>query len=492
MNRLILSAVLVLSVLPASAQNQAVQVVQEEPDRSKLVPPAPARPVHLSSVQKDSLANGLRVALIELRRNPLVAATLVFPLAGSSFDPEGKQGLADAVAALMTEGAGKLDGRAFADAAADLGTEVSVSASDDALTVSVVSLKENFDKALALAADAVRLPAFPADQLERVRTEALAGLDEEKGSPGALAGKRIYARVFPNHPYGRSPDEKSLKALSLNDVQAFHASQVRPEGAVLAASGDINMAELRALAQKHFGDWTAKTQAPAVAAVPAAEESVSRQKGLVIDIIDFPGAKQSTLRVGRASIARSDPDYIPAMVLNFVLGEAPMMSRLDANLRETHSWTYGARSKLTALRKGGLFLAATDVQVDATAPALKEIFNEICRMREEPVPAKELDMLKRMFAGFFLMKQQSVAGVAGQVAGIELNGLSADAVAAYRDQVMAVTAEDLIRVAQKHWTAQELQVVIAGDAAVIRGALSEIAPVRVLGIDGKPKSKERV
>lgn len=479
MNALLLA---VLLAVPGAAQTL---------DRSKPVPNGPARPFQLPPLEERSMANGMKVALIEVHRVALVSVRLVLPFAGSAHDPSGKAGLSGLVASLMTEGTARLDGRAFAEAADDLGATVGVSSDADAMVVTVFAAKENLEAALALAADMVRSPALPAAEFEHARADGLAGLEAEKGSPGGAAGRRLNERVAGGHPYGGRPDEASLKAMTPADARTFYDLNVRPQGAILAASGDIDMAELSALAQRHFGAWTGAPTLAAPVETPAFPERAApaAPAGLVIDVIDMPGAQQSAIRAGHRSVARDDPDYLAVSLMNFILGRAPIMNRLEHNLREAHGWAYGAGSSVDALRKGGLFTVETDVQTDATAPALREVLSEMHRLQDQPVPAEELAAAKRLLSGLFVMRQQKVQDISAQAAGIELNGLGPDALQTYRGRVAALTADDVQRAARAHLRPSELAVVIAGDAAQVRGPLSAIAPVRVFDMDGRPEKR---
>ncbi|MBI4422350.1 MAG: insulinase family protein [Elusimicrobia bacterium] len=485
MSRSILVSALLACAPPFLAAQPAPEAVQEGLDRATPVPPGPARPFQIQPPQEAALKTGLRIAVSEVRRLPIVSVRVVLPLGGSAFDPQGKEGLSAIVASLLTEGTRNLDGLEFAQKLAELGASVAVEAGSDSMTATLFAGKESLDKALGLLARAIRSPALEASQFARLQQEAVVEFQQAKGDPGWLAERRLKERVFGGHPYGRGPDEATVAALTLADVRSFHARHLRPEGAVLAASGDVSLPELQALAAKHFGSW--RPAAAALPQVPAiAEAGASPAQGMVIDVIDMPGSEQSAIRAGHRSISRDAPDYYAVAVMNFVLGQASMLSRLNQNLRETHGWAYGAGSRVNALKQGGWFMVSANVQSDATAKALREILGELSRMRTGPVPDDELDTDKRLMAGLFVLQQQTIQAISSQVAGIELYGLPKDTLAKHRDRVLAVTAAEVQAAAQAHLRASDLEIVITGDAAKIRAELGQIAPIRVLGVDGKP------
>ncbi|OGR95306.1 MAG: hypothetical protein A2V88_05740 [Elusimicrobia bacterium RBG_16_66_12] len=351
MKRAILSLTLLLP-LRARAQQDVVAPPATEPDRAAAVTPGPAKPFKVAPLEEGMLENGVKLALMELHRMPLVSVSIILPLGGSALDARGKSGLAPLVAALMTEGSGAMNGRRFAEALDDIGATIGVSVSQDALTVAVFAAKENIDKALGLAAQAIRSPSLPQADFDRIKAEMIAGLQQEKGDPGGQAERKLALRLYPDHPYGAAADEASVAALTLDDAKGFARDRLSPRGAVVAAGGDLALPEFEAVVAKHFGSWRPRTRAHPPA-LPAESADPAVQAGLAIDVIDMPGSLQSAIRAGQRGVTRDDPDYMPLTVMNFLLGRAPILSRLDHNLRETHGWAYGARSDLNALKLAG-------------------------------------------------------------------------------------------------------------------------------------------
>lgn len=479
----------VLLLAPAAYASDVLPVADAE--RAVPVPPAAARPFAVAPISRDELLNGLKLAAVESARLPVVALELALPFGGSALDPQGREGLAGLTASLLTEGAGGRDADAFSDAVDDLGASVSVVAGADALIVKVFARKENLDAVVALVADLVRRPTLPAESLERLRAETIAGLTAKKGEPEALAGRRLNARLFENHPYGRSADETSVAAVTQNDVAAAAARLADPRGARLSSAGDLSVTELRALAERHFGDWTAAGALPALPAVkgaPVAGRAAGAPQaaaGLGIDLIDLPGSEQSAIRFGQLSITRDHPDFYALRLMMEVLGGG--QGRLHRNIREEKGWAYGAYAFLAPRRAGGELSGETDVQTDRTADAVREIYAELDRIRTVLVPASELEKAKAYAAGGLLRRQQRVQDVAAQTTAAELAGLPPGELAQYRDKLLAVTAEQVLATAQRHLLPASVHVVIAGDAEKVYESLTSIAPVTVYGADGAVK-----
>lgn len=481
------AAVALLLAAPLTAQEIPGATEQE---RRTPVPSAPARPYRIAPVSRAKLANGLKLAAVQSARLPVVALELALPFGGSAFDPQGREGLASLVSELLMEGSGTRNADGFADAVAQHGASISVTASSDALLVSVYARRESLDKVLALVSDLVRRPALPQASLDRLRGEMLANLAAARGEPGGLAQKRLNALLYPNHPYGRSADEASVSALTRTDAAAAVARASDPRGAVLTSAGGLSIEELRGYAQRHFGSWKGTGALPELPPTlsPIAGTAVSAPQaapGLAIELIDLPGSGQSAMRLGQLSITRDHPDYFAVRVMLEVLGGG--QGRLFRNIRESKGWAYGAYASLGVSRSAGAIGIVTDVETGRTADALREIIGELDRLRREPVPEEELLASKRYANGRFLRRQATTEGVAAQTVSDELSGLPADEASRYRERIMAVTAADVLDAARRHLRPESLSIAISGDAQKIYEDLARIAPVRVFTPDGKPK-----
>jgi predicted Zn-dependent peptidase len=346
-------------------------------DRSAPPKPGPVRPLELPPVERLALSNGLPVLLVPMHEVPVVEVLLVVR-AGAVADPAGREGLARMTADLLDEGAGGKDALALADAidflGAQLGTEASWDASIVRLRVPVARLSD----ALPVMADVALRPDFPEGELLRLRKEALTDLLQARDVPGRIASRALARAVFGTaHRYGRpeSGDAASIGAFTVADLRAFHAARYVPAAATLVVAGDVTRDVLPQL-EKAFGTWRATT-APAPAVAVTAPASL---RGRTVWLVDKPGAAQSAIRIGAVGPSWSTPGYPAAEVMNTLLGGS-FTSRLNDNLREQHGYSYGASSRAQRYRKGGLFVAFSDVQTDKTAPAVTEFVKELTRIR---------------------------------------------------------------------------------------------------------------
>lgn len=445
-------------------------------------PTTPPRPqgeprIDIPDPQRMRLPNGLTVMYVRQAELPVVSAVLVTRGAGSAEEPAELTGLASFTAGMLDEGAAGMDALALADALDLLGASLGTFAATDAAQTNLYVLKQNFPRALQLMADVVIRPDFPEREISRVRDERLTALARARDEATTIANNAFASLVYGGqHPYGRFSSAESTRGLDRARVQAFHASRYRPENSTLILVGDVDPATMQPQIAQAFGGWTAQGAGMPIAAPPAAP-SIGRT---TVYLIDKPGAAQSEIRIGHPGVSRSNPDYFALQVMNTMLG-GTFTSRLNTNLRETHGWAYGARSSFQMLRGEGPFTAASGVQTNATDSALVEFFRELDRLRTEPVSAAELQKIKN-FVGLRLPDQlETTQDMAGQLANLETYGLDASFYDDFVQRVMAVTAEDVRRVANQYVRPGNSVVVIVGDRSKVEAGIraANVGPVEI-------------
>ncbi len=442
--------------------------------------PGPASAFALPVPQRFTLPNGLTVLLLEQHKLPVVAASL-YVLRGSEANPPKLPGLAAFTADMLDEGTASRPALALADDVAQIGAALGAGSTSDQSAVSITALRHHADAAFALLADVALHPAFTPAEIDRLRNERLTTLLQQRDDPRALA-TRVFNRVIygPDHPYGYTElgTEASLKALGREELEQFWKAGYVPGNAALVVSGDLTPAELKDLAGRHFGTWSGAASPVALPAVPA---GTSRS----VVIVDKPGAPQTALRVGQLGVPRSSADYVPLEVMNTGLGGL-FSSRINMNLREQHGYTYGARSWFSYRRGPGPFIIGASVRADATAPAVREIFKEIERMRATPVSDAELRLARDSFArslpGLFETTAQSV----GSIGEIYVYGLPLDYYGSLPASIDAVSAADVQRVAQQYLAPEKMAVIAVGDRKLIAPGLVNLrlGPVELRDVDG--------
>ena len=446
---------------------------QQAPDRSHPPEPGPPPALKLPQIQKRQLSNGLPVWIVELHKVPVAQVNLLV-LSGTAADPAGKFGIASLTATMLEQGAGSRSALELADAIDYLGADIGTGAATDSLAVRLHVPVARLADALPLMADVALRPTFPKDELERQRQERLTNIIQARDEPGTIASAG-FARVLygRGHRYGTPSygTAETLKAFTVDDLKTFYASGFRPSNAALIAVGDVTAGAVVPLLESSFASWNApSTTAAAAEKLPPVDQPAARE----VILIDKPGAPQTQIRIGWIGVARSTPDYFPLLVTNTILGGS-FSSRLNMNLREKHGYTYGASSSFDMRASAGPFTAGAGVQTDKTGEALKEFFNELEGILK-PVPADELARAKNYVALHFPNGFEATSDVSRRLEDAIVYKVPDDYFSKYVQNIQAVTAADVQRVAQKYVQPGRFVVVVVGDRSKIE---SQIRPLNL-------------
>jgi zinc protease len=463
------------------AKNGGEPVNADAEWRKETPKPGAASALHLPVPEQFKLSNGLTVLFSERRGLPLVAASLVLR-AGSGANPAGRPGLASVTARMLQQGTASRTALQIADRAADLGATLGSRASTDDTVISTRSLTRSFPDALELLADVALHPVFPQAEIERVRSERLAALVQEKDDPNSTATRVVLAALYgAHHAYGY-PDTgtaESVKAISRVDLQHFWQQSYFPNEAALIVTGNIKLAALKPLLEKEFGDWKAgKSSTPAIGSPETTDARLI--------LVDRPGAQQTTLVCFAAGPARSTPDYTRIEVMNTDLGGL-FSSRINMNLREAHGYTYGAGSVFLYHRAPGPFIVFSDVRTDVTAPATTEVFNELRRMRDTQMTPAELILSKDSIARSLPGRFERGTEAAASFADLFTYDLPLDYFSILPDSINAVTVEQAQATAQKYILPEKMIVLALGDRAKIEEDLKKLnlGKVEIRDTEGK-------
>jgi len=463
--------------------NSAPPAAQLVPDMPPLAPP---HPFIFPKVATKTFANGLRVFVASDpdpdHAQPSVSIELLLPDAGTASDPPGKPGVADMTASLLTEGTAKRSAQEINGAIDFVGGTLEADASEDCTTIEASVVKKDFDEAMDLLSDVTLHASFAAPELERRREEELSDLSMSYDDAEYLASATFRRVVFGGNAYGL-PGEgtpETVHGLTRGDVVAFHDAHYFPKGALLAFAGAITPDEAFAATEKYFGAWTqgspdAAAAAAAMASASASQAAAPRPKGLRIFLVDKPDAVQTQIRIGRPGIARNDPDYLPLQVTNQIFGGS-YNARLNTAVRLKKGLTYDASSGFPSYRTAGDFQVSTFTRTEETVPATQLVLDEIRKMASGEVTADELDVARDFLAGVFPLHSETPSDVADRVLGAAFYGLPDDYLETYQQRIHAVTADDVKRMAQKHFDPEDLDVVFVGNVAGFRDAIAKMLP----------------
>jgi zinc protease len=407
-------------------------------------------------VQEVRSPGGISAWLVESHSVPLIAMRFAFEGGGSVQDPVGKEGLANFLASILDEGAGDLPAKAFQERMEDLAMRMSFQDGRDALYGSFETLTEYRNEAVKLLALALAKPRFDAEAVERMRKMHLASLASAARDPQQVASEQWMALAFAGHPYGRptSGTPKTVAEIDRADLAGFHRRVFAKDNLRVVVVGDIDAATLGPLLDTAFGALPDKaTLSPVARAEAKAPERLK-----VIDM----NVPQSVVRFGLPAMARSDKDFIPAFVLNTILGGSAFTSRLYQEVREKRGLAYGVDTSLLPMRHSSVFFGGVATKNEAVAQSLDVIRAELKRIAAEGPTEKELADTKAYLTGSFALRFDSNGNIANQLLWMLVEGLGYGYLETRNAQIEAATIEDVRRAAKRLFDREELLVTVVG------------------------------
>ncbi len=480
-------------VTPVPTQQPATSVAGQQPaekikktDPSLLPKEKPDPKLTLPDVQRRKLSNGLELLVVEHHELPVVSMNLVMKMGGAG-DPEGKAGLASFTADMLDEGTTTRSALEISDQLSRIGTAVQLAAGWDSTTASMRTLTRHMDRALEIYGDIVMNPAFPENELQRLRATRLAALRQQRDNPEAIAGLVFQSALYGrSHPYGHplNGDETSLASITKEDMRSYYETFLRPNNSTLIVVGDVKPDVVAAKLEKTFGAWKRGTVPPVdVSAAPAKHDRST------IYLVDRPGSVQSIINIGQVGVPRSSPDYFPLFVMNRVLGGASS-ARINLNLREDKGYTYGASSNFSFRRGAGPFLAQAPVQGFSTKESVVEFLKELRGIRGEiPVTEDELNAAKRSLVRAFPRAFETPDQIANGLETIVTYDLPDSYFNTYIQGIQSVTLNDLNRVANKYLQPDRMVIVVVGDRSKIEDGLRSLpeigANINLIDRDGR-------
>ena len=458
-------------------------------DRSAGVPQTKEFPeLKFPQLHRATLKNGTQVILAERHDIPVVQFSYEFP-GGFTADQGRKSGTANFTMDLMGEGAGKLGALAFADAADMLGASMGASASLDSASVYLSALKENLAPSLALYADMLRTPRFEQGEIDRVKATWIAGIQQEKVNPNAVAMRVLPPLLYgKGHPYAipftGSGREADIQSLTREDLVDFHRDWLRPEQGTLIVVGDTTLKEIVPLLNRQLGDWKSTGPAPQV---KAAVDVARPAKGRVF-LIDQPGAVQANLFAGQVVPSTLDAGATRFDIANGVLG-GDFTSRLNMNLREEKHWSYGARSSASSTLGQRPWMAMAPVQIDKTGEAMAEMRREIADFASaaEPVTAPEVTRIRNIQTLSLPGAYETASAVMGTISGIVRYQRPDDYVFKRKAEIEAMTPAQ-VQQAAATLDPNALTWVVVGDLKQTEKEVRalNLGEVTVIDADGNP------
>ena len=465
------------------------ETVASSVDRKAGMPPVGAPPAApLAAPQRATLSNGMKVVLSRRTAVPVVRLTTIMD-GGFAADDPSKPGVASMTMQMLDEGTTSRNSLQIADELAALGVNLNTSAGLDVNRVTISALKDKLDPALALYADVILHPSFPQGDLDRVKQNTLAAIQQEKVQPFSM-GLRVLPLLLygAGHAYGQpltgSGTESSVKGMTRDDLVAFHRTWFKPNHGTVVAVGDITMPELTAKLERAFASWK-----PGEIPAKKVNDVASRARKTVY-LLDRPGADQSYVLAGELIAPKANADEIPFEVFNDAFGGA-FVSRINMNLREDKHWSYGSFSFPVDARGQRMWMVMAPVQTDKTKESLAEVVKELKgAVTDRPLTTAEINDAKDRQIKTLAGRWETSASVASALGEIVTYGLPDDYYTTYSDQVRNASDAAVNAAAKKFVNNDQMVWVVIGDRAKVESGIRELGlgEIVLLDADGRPKS----
>ncbi|MFN0262573.1 M16 family metallopeptidase [Tepidamorphus sp. 3E244] len=401
-----------------------------------------ALPAQAVEIQRFQTPGGIQVWLVEENTVPLITVNFAWR-GGAAQDPSGKPGVSNFLTVMMDEGAGTLDAREFQEREELLAMRMSFNAGRDAYYGEFRTLVETRDEAFEMLRLAINEPRFDDDAFQRMREQLLSGLRDEETDPGTILSRTWGNAVFGNHPYGQPVDGTlaSVGAISVEDLRAFRDRNFARDNLVVGVVGAIDKDTLAEKIDSVFGGLPHNAQLK-----PIPDAVLPDNAFLQLAELDVP---QTSIQFGRPGLLRDDPDFIPAYVLNHILGGGSFSSRLYEEVREKRGLVYSVYSYLYPLDHAGLFVGGLGTGAERAQEAVDLVRSEVARMVEDGPTEDELAQAKAFLKGSYALRFDTGDKIAGQLVQLQLEELGADYFDKRNDMIEAVTMEDVQRAATR-------------------------------------------
>lgn len=410
-----------------------------------------------AKIQEIKTPGGFTVWLVEEHSLPIINMHVAFSGSGTAYDTEAGDGRTNMVASLLMEGAGERNSQSFNEALEENAIHMNIAADDDALHATLQTLTDNKDIAFSMFADALTRPRFDADAVERARSKMQVLLVEQESNPGAKLSRAFQESMFGAHPYARLGigTKESLEKLSANDFKSYVANYLTRENIVISVVGDITPADISAIVDKDLG------------ALPAHYAPDSKLADIEIPatpdkkIIDFD-IPQSMVAFGLPGLKRSDPDFIAAYVMNYIIGGSGLNSLLAQEIRVKRGLAYTVRSQLEPKIHAAIWRGMFSTRNEQVENAITALQNTLSDYAKNTTTQPALDDAKAFLTGSFVLDLSSNDEVASFITMMQMQHLGIDYMEKRNDLMNAVTLADIKRVSARLIKPENLRIVIVG------------------------------
>jgi zinc protease len=432
----------------------------------EFIPPEPDRVV---------LENGMVVYLLEDHELPLISMTATMRT-GSWLDPADKIGLASLTGSIMrTGGGGGLSSEQVDEELEQFAGDVGISIGRQSGSASLDVLSKDLKRGLQIFAGLIRTPAFEPARVELAKLQAIEGIRRRQDNPGSIVGREFVKLLYgADHPTARESSIESITRITRDDLVAYHRKTIHPNGMMLGVTGDFDKSAMLALLREVFGDWK-QGEVPVLTIADVPQSPTAKP------IVRFVNkdTSQTHLRVGHLSIKENDPDYVALAIANDILGGSSFRSRIFNDVRTKRGLAYSVGSRLnTGVHDQGVWLIRAETKLPSTQEVIARFIANVERMRTESVTDTELAEAKEAYVNSFVFSFASSSAIVGRLIELEYDGLPKDFLQQLRARVIALTKDEILAAAKKHFHPDRLTIVAVGAGEALPKLLSGFGEVK--------------
>ena len=435
------------------------------------------KPVEFTPPEPDRvvLENGMVVYLLEDHELPLISITATMRT-GSWLDPAEKIGLASLTGSIMrTGGGGGLSAERVDEELEQFAGDVGISIGRQSGSASLDVLSKDLKRGLQIFAGLIRTPAFEQARVELAKLQAIEGIRRRQDTPGSIVGREFVKLLYgADHPTARESNIASITRLTRDDLVAFHRKTIHPNGMMLGVTGDFDKPVMLALLREVFGDW-GKGEVPVLSIADVPQSQTAKP---VVRFVN-KDTSQTHLRIGHLTIKEQDPDYVALAIANDILGGSSFRSRLFNDVRTKRGLAYSVGSRLNSgVHDQGVWLMRAETKLPSTQEVITRFVANMERMRTELVTDSELAEAKEAYVNSFVFSFASSSAIVGRLIGLEYDGLPKDFLQQLRARVVALTKEEILAAAKKHFNPDRLTIVAVGTGDALPKVLSGFGEVK--------------
>jgi zinc protease len=418
-----------------------------------------AKDFKLSEVKNISYPNGLKLTTVHYGDVPKSTITLIIKT-GNAHEAPDQIWLANITGRMLREGTSSLNFAALSKKAAMMGGSLNVNVGLTQTTITGSVLSEYTADFIRLISDLVVSPAFPASELERIKSDFKRQLTVQKSVPQSLAQEQFLEALYKDHRYGKSfPTEEMINSYSVQQVKDFYEKNFGARRSVLYVVGKFDEKQVNSAVAASLSKWR---QGPDVSYPPVNAVAVKDTM-----LIDRKGAPQTTLMIGLPVVTPDNKDYVPLIVTNSLLGGS-FGSRITSNIRENKGYTYSPFSTIQNRKGSAVWLEQADITSEHTVDALMEIEKEVKRLQVEPPTKEELSGIQNYEAGIFVLQNSTPSGIINQLNFLDLYGLDDSYLNNYVKNIYKVTPETVTQIAKNYMQYDKMVKVMVGDKSQIQ------------------------